>query len=178
MHIGDPWCNHYVDVVVDTMHMLRDCPLAKSVWCNLVNGETRETFFTAVLEEWVVMNMCNELGRNNNVRRIETRDRGAWRREITTNTTLDLHLELGSTVDSSVVAHILNSSNEGSVIGWRFIQEIGRLLALEWEIKVCHSQREANACADTLANMGYEHGPGLQLYDQCPPRLSSLVLAD
>ncbi|MCI74087.1 ethylene responsive transcription factor 1b, partial [Trifolium medium] len=42
----------------------------------------------------------------------------------------------------------------------------------------CHSYREANACADTLANMGCEHGPGLRLYDQCPPRLSSLVLAD
>ncbi|GAU11214.1 hypothetical protein TSUD_342040 [Trifolium subterraneum] len=81
-------------------------------------------------------------------------------------------------VDSSVVAYTLNGSNAGSVIGWRLIEEIRRLLALEWEVKVCHSYREANACADALANMGCEHGLGLRMYDQCPPRLSSLLLAD
>jgi ribonuclease HI len=81
-------------------------------------------------------------------------------------------------VDSSVVAHTLNSSNGGSIIGWRLIKEIYRLLALDWEVKVCHSYREANACADALANMGCEHGPGLRLYDHCPSRLRSLVQAD
>jgi hypothetical protein len=52
------------------------------------------------------------------------------------------------------------------------------LLALDWEIKMCHSYREANVCADALANMGCEHGPGIQLYDHCPFRLSSLLPAD
>jgi hypothetical protein len=57
MHIGEPWCNHYVDVVKDTLHVLRDCPLAKSVWCNLLNGEDRDSFFTAALARWIVSNI-------------------------------------------------------------------------------------------------------------------------
>jgi ribonuclease HI len=76
-------------------------------------------------------------------------------------------------VDSSVVVHTLNSTSGGSVVGWCLIQEIRRLLALDWKIKVCHSYREANACADVLANMGSEHGPGIR-----SSRLSSLLLAD
>jgi hypothetical protein len=72
----------------------------------------------------------------------------------------------------------LNSTNKGSVVGWRLIQEIRRLLALDWEVKVCHSYREANGCADALSNIGCEHGLGTRVYDLCPPRLSSLVFAD
>jgi hypothetical protein len=67
---------------------------------------------------------------------------------------------------------------KGSVVGWRLIQEIRKLLALDWEVKVCHFYRETNICADALANMGCEHDPGLRVYDLCPPRLSSLLLAD
>jgi len=37
---------------------------------------------------------------------------------------------------------------------------------------------EVNSCADGLVNMGYEHAPGLRVYEQCPTRLSPLVLAD
>ncbi|MCI33000.1 ethylene responsive transcription factor 1b, partial [Trifolium medium] len=81
-------------------------------------------------------------------------------------------------VDSSVVVQTLNSTNGGSIVGWRLVQEIRRLLALDWDIKVCHFYREANACADTLANMSCDHGLGLRLYDNCPSRMSSLLLAD
>jgi ribonuclease HI len=81
-------------------------------------------------------------------------------------------------VDSSVVVQTLNNTNGGSVVRWRLVQEIRRLLALEWEIKVCHSYCEANMCADALANMGCDHGPRLRRYAQCPTRLSSLLLAD
>jgi hypothetical protein len=49
---------------------------------------------------------------------------------------------------------------------------------MDWEVKICHSYREANACADALANLGCDHDPGLHMYDQCPPRVSSLLLAD
>jgi hypothetical protein len=37
MHIGEPWFTHCVDIIEDTLHVLRDCLLAKSVWCNLLN---------------------------------------------------------------------------------------------------------------------------------------------
>jgi ribonuclease HI len=81
-------------------------------------------------------------------------------------------------VDSSVVNNTLNSSNRVSVIGWRLIQEIWKLLSLDFEIKVRHSYREANVCADALVNMGCEHCLKLRLYDHCPLRLSLLLLAD
>ncbi|MCH81618.1 ribonuclease H protein [Trifolium medium] len=63
-------------------------------------------------------------------------------------------------VDSSVIVHKLHSNKDESVVGWRLIQEIRRLLSLEWEINVYHSYREANLCVDALANMGCDHGPG------------------
>ncbi|PNX65386.1 hypothetical protein L195_g062575, partial [Trifolium pratense] len=34
------------------------------------------------------------------------------------------------------------------------------------------------ACADALANIGCDHGPGRRLYDSCPSRMSLLLLAD
>jgi hypothetical protein len=40
------------------------------------------------------------------------------------------------------VIQTLNSSNGGSVVGWRFVREIRRLLALDGEIKVSHSYYE------------------------------------
>ncbi|KEH26381.1 hypothetical protein MTR_6g053420 [Medicago truncatula] len=42
----------------------------------------------------------------------------------------------------------------------------------------CHSYRKANSCVDTFPNIGCEHATGLRVYEQCPTRLSSLVLAD
>jgi len=81
-------------------------------------------------------------------------------------------------VDSSVVVRTLQTTKDGSVVGWRLIQEIRRLLALEREVKIWHSYREENSSADALANMGCEHAPGLRVYEQCPARLSYLVLAD
>ena len=45
-------------------------------------------------------------------------------------------------------------------------------------MKICHSYRETNSCADALANMGCEHASGLRVYKQCPTWLSYLVLAD
>jgi hypothetical protein len=73
----------------------------------------------------------------------------------------------------------LNSSNIGSIVGWRLIREIRQLLALDWEIRICHIYCEANACANTLANMGCDQEPGLHVYEQqCPASLSSLLLMD
>ncbi|GAU50328.1 hypothetical protein TSUD_290640 [Trifolium subterraneum] len=64
MHIGEPWCTHCVDIVEDTLHVLRDCPLAKSVWCNLLNNAARENSFAAELKDWIHMNLQQDLGRN------------------------------------------------------------------------------------------------------------------
>jgi hypothetical protein len=58
---------------------------------------------------------------------------------------------------------------------------------LVYEIRICHTNPEVNACADALGNMGcdhglglrvYEHGLGLRVYEQCPASLSSLLFMD
>ena len=36
---------------------------------------------------------------------------------------------------------------------------------MDWDIKVCHSYHEANACADALANMGCNHEAILIFYE-------------
>ncbi|GAU23291.1 hypothetical protein TSUD_237450 [Trifolium subterraneum] len=81
-------------------------------------------------------------------------------------------------VDSNVVVHTLQSDRDHSVVGWRFIQEIRRLLVMNWEVQICHSYRESNACVDALANLGCDHEPGMRVYEQYPTSLSSLLLAD
>ncbi|GAU35983.1 hypothetical protein TSUD_207870 [Trifolium subterraneum] len=81
-------------------------------------------------------------------------------------------------VDSNVVVQTLQSDRDGSVVGWRLIQEIQRLLVMDWEVRICHSYRESNACVDALANLGCDHEPGMRVYEQCPTSLSSLLLAD
>ncbi|GAU29740.1 hypothetical protein TSUD_392290 [Trifolium subterraneum] len=81
-------------------------------------------------------------------------------------------------IDSNVVVQTLHSARDGSVVGWRIIQEIRRLFALDWDVKICHSYRETNVCVDALANLGCDHGPGLRVYEQYPPRVSSSLLAD
>jgi len=44
-------------VVPRPLHVLRDCPLAKSVWCNLLKIEMRANFYTENLQGWIHMNL-------------------------------------------------------------------------------------------------------------------------
>ncbi|CAJ2664280.1 unnamed protein product [Trifolium pratense] len=81
-------------------------------------------------------------------------------------------------VDSMVVAYTLKNGSKGSVVGWRLVQQIRRFLELDWEIKICHSYREANKCADALANIGCQQESTLMIYEHCLAQLSSLLLAD
>jgi len=75
-------------------------------------------------------------------------------------------------IDSSVVASTLALEEGGSVDGWSLLQNIRRLLELEWEIKIHHSYREANKCVDALANMACDGGYSLMLYEHCPAQIN------
>ncbi|KAK2382454.1 TMV resistance protein N [Trifolium repens] len=68
MQLCEPWCNHCMDIVEDTMHVLRDCPLAKGVWCNLLNATARDSFYNSNLEDWICMNLHKDLGKVTDVR--------------------------------------------------------------------------------------------------------------
>ncbi|XP_045810455.1 uncharacterized protein LOC123904892 [Trifolium pratense] len=287
MNVCTPWCKHCVDIVEDTMHVLRDCPLAKVIWCNLMNGLAGATFYAANLHDWITMNLQQDLGRvkagiwscvwavgchflwlwRNREAHGDERVRPSqpWRvimnwvhhykranvsqiaSHITTKEVVQIgwngpegdwimlntdgasrcgstagcggllrnsggqwlggfshHLgrcnayiaelwgvfdgltfaydrgfkKIALHIDSNVVVHTLQSDKDGSVVGWRIIQEIRRLLGMDWEVKICHSYRESNACVDALANLGCDHEPGMRVYEQCPMSLSSLLLAD
>ncbi|PNX67080.1 ethylene responsive transcription factor 1b, partial [Trifolium pratense] len=38
--------------------------------------------------------------------------------------------------------------------GWSLCKKILRILQFDWEVKIRHTYREANLCADALANIG------------------------
>ncbi|PNY15946.1 ribonuclease H, partial [Trifolium pratense] len=64
MNLGGPWCNHCVDEIEDVLHILRDCPLAKAIWCNVLRMEVRTTFFNLQHQEWITFNITKELGKD------------------------------------------------------------------------------------------------------------------
>jgi len=74
---------------------------------------------------------------------------------------LDLH------VDSSAVVSTITSTKGGSAEAWSLLQNIRKLLGLNWEVRIRHSYREANASADALANMACEGGFFFILYEHC-----------
>jgi hypothetical protein len=45
-----------------TLHVLRDCPLAVSIWINMDDIQYRETFFNVNLKQWLNINMNMKLG--------------------------------------------------------------------------------------------------------------------
>lgn len=61
---------------------------------------------------------------------------------------------------------------ERKIVRWK----IHRLMALDWEVVVQHSYREANQCADALANHGCRMDPEICFYNVCPSSFSHLLL--
>jgi ribonuclease HI len=81
-------------------------------------------------------------------------------------------------IDSSSVVSSISRDQGGNVVGPTLLHNIRRLIDQDWEVQVRHSFREANACADALANMACDSGFSLTLYEQCPAQIRSLYVAD
>jgi len=62
--------------------------------------------------------------------------------------------------------------------GLSLLTNIRSLLELNWEVRICHIFREANFCADTLANLACDGGSSLIIYEQCLVQMRLCVLAD
>jgi ribonuclease HI len=58
--------------------------------------------------------------------------------------------------DSQVIAQSLHERKNGSTMGCALMKQIRRLLEGPWEVHIVHVFREANRCADIIANMGCE----------------------
>jgi ribonuclease HI len=78
-------------------------------------------------------------------------------------------------MDSEIIVNIINKHGQGSVSGWSIIKKIRSLLSLDWSVKICHIYREANRCADMLANMGCVHNHGTLSYHQPPTDLMQVL---
>ncbi|PNY10193.1 ribonuclease H [Trifolium pratense] len=78
-------------------------------------------------------------------------------------------------VDSLLVANVLNSNQCSSRA---LVAKIRSLIAMDWEVVVKHSYREANRCADALASYGATLEDGFCFYETCPAHLSQLLVAD
>jgi hypothetical protein len=52
------------------------------------------------------------------------------------------------------------------------------LLELDWEVVVRHSYREANFCADVLANHRYLMENDSVFFAACPSKFSHLLITD
>ncbi|MCH81760.1 ethylene responsive transcription factor 1b, partial [Trifolium medium] len=86
----------------------------------------------------------------------------------------------GETKESGwvVLLKVISSENLNSKTGWSLVLNIRQLLEWEWEVKIAHTYREANKCADALANVGCQLGRELIFYEDCPPHMKDIVLAD
>jgi ribonuclease HI len=80
--------------------------------------------------------------------------------------------------DSQVIAHSLQNKTNGSIMGGTLIRKIRDLLNGPWEVKIIHVYREANRCADMLANMGSEGIGGIEFFVNPPDRVRQIVRED
>jgi ribonuclease HI len=71
-------------------------------------------------------------------------------------------------IDSVAVVQVLKERRFNSSLGGALIKQIWKLLDMDWNIEIFHTYREANKCADDLANLGCSLGYDLVFFDACP----------
>jgi hypothetical protein len=81
-------------------------------------------------------------------------------------------------IDSLAVVHVIKTGITRSSMSFSLVKRIHRLLALDWEVHISYSCREANQCADALANMGCELNCNIVYLDVCPSRIRHLFVSD
>lgn len=80
-------------------------------------------------------------------------------------------------MDFEVVLKMVHSGSTNNVFLRSLLQEILSLQHADWSTSVSHIYREANRCADLLANLGHSASFEWVLFDRASPSLG-LLLAD
>ncbi|CAJ2679356.1 unnamed protein product [Trifolium pratense] len=80
-------------------------------------------------------------------------------------------------IDSEAVVQVVKNRYMSSSLGVALVKQIWRLLDMNWEVEVSHTYREANKCADALANLGCSLANEIVFYDRCPSHISDLCNA-
>ncbi|KAK2430741.1 Polynucleotidyl transferase, ribonuclease H superfamily protein [Trifolium repens] len=77
-------------------------------------------------------------------------------------------------VDSQAVINGIRKGDGGNAMGFRLVQRIRQMLELNWEVSISYNYREANRCADGLANLAFTLLEEIEYYDVCPDLIKSL----
>jgi len=62
MRLGSAMCSFCGNILENSLHVLRDCPLVMPIWLNVVPVNMRDRFFIGDLNQWIAFNMRNEKG--------------------------------------------------------------------------------------------------------------------
>jgi ribonuclease HI len=81
-------------------------------------------------------------------------------------------------IDSEAVVRVVRTGRSQSAAGSVLVEQISKMMALDWEVEVRHTYREANKCADALANYGCMSRDDSQLFTCCPDFIKNLFDAD
>jgi ribonuclease HI len=81
-------------------------------------------------------------------------------------------------IDSKAVVRIVQSGMSHSTAGNVLVEQIIKMMALDWEVEVRHTYREANKCADALPNYGCMGSMDSTFFDCCPEFMQELFVAD
>jgi hypothetical protein len=85
---------------------------------------------------------------------------------------------IGLNVNFSVVNQVLRQPAYVRPLGGALVMCNRSLLDLDWEVVINHSYREANKCADVLANIGCTIDTHMVYYKNCPWQCHNIMLAD
>jgi ribonuclease HI len=86
------------------------------------------------------------------------------------------HVELR--LDALHVVKMLTKEKPATTFGWNICNRIWATLERDWEVRICHTYREGNSCADSLAHIGCSLGTNVIFYESCPTQIRNLVSND
>jgi ribonuclease HI len=81
-------------------------------------------------------------------------------------------------IDSEAVVQVIKARRVCSSSSNALIKQIRRLLDMDWLVEIAHTYREANKCADALANIGCSLDYDIMFFDSCPSRISEICKKD
>jgi hypothetical protein len=81
-------------------------------------------------------------------------------------------------IDSAAMVQVVCNRQLHSSLGNALVKQIWLLLEKDWCVEILHVYREANKCADALANIGYTLDYEIEFYEDCPPHISELCIDD
>jgi ribonuclease HI len=87
-----------------------------------------------------------------------------------------LNIELH--IDSVAVVQVLKKRRVNSSMGHALAKQIWKLIDRDWNIEISHTYREANNCADALANLGCSLDYDLVFFDDCPSSIREIFAND